>query len=771
MELKVVGKDIQRVDALEKVRGKAKFCSDFIIPGMLYGMVLRSPHPHAKIISIDTCESEKVPGVRAVVTGRDAPDRRNGLMLMDQYVLCKDNIVRSVGEAVAAVAADSIESAEDALKLIDVHYEKLPAVFDPEEAMKKDPPIIIHPGLPQYTFVGIRLKLDPEMPNVCYHFKIREGNIEKGWQEADLIIENRFSVARIQHCQLETNRADAWIEADGTVVVRSPLQTPASCARELASLFGFPLSKVRVMTPYVGGGFGGKSGPCTIEPIAMLLAMKSGKPVRLVLSREEQFIDSRQRIGVITYIRDGVKRDGTLIAREMKVIVDSGRHAGSALLPTRNLAFGAVGTYRVPNFKLDSYTVYTSNPVTGAYRGFGSPEVTWAIEQQMDMIAEKLGIDAVQLRKKNILREGERDVCGQITYGIGVKECLDRVTEWIEWNKKSEEVEGPWRKGKGIAIGNKYTMGGFSSAATVKVYPDGLVEVRHGASEMGQGLNTVVAQIAAEEFGVSVNRVRVRWGDTFLCPYDLGGVSSRLTFHTGNAVRRACQDAKRQLFEIASGILRVNIADLETKAGNIYVVGLPNRRLKITDLFNWEGVPIKGGEILGTGSYHGPAVAEDPETGQSERMVVYYAHMAVAVEVAVNVETGEVKILRITGAVDPTPINPKMVEGQIEGGMAQAIGSAIWEEIVLNEGVVVNPNFMDYKIPTSLDLPSNKNTKTMIVPLPHAEGPFGAKGVGELTMVPVAPAIANAVYNAVGIRIMDLPISRQKVLDAIRGGK
>jgi len=737
------------------------------MPDILHAKVLRSPYPHARISGIDISKAEKLRGVRAVVTGRDAPDKRNGLMLMDQYILCKDNIVRSVGEAVAAVAADSIEIAEDALKLIDVHYEKLPAVFDPEEAMAEDPVTIIHPQLPDYTFVGTRLKLESEMPNVCYHFKVRKGNVDKGCQEADLIVENRFSIARIQHCQLETHRADAWVEVDGTLVVRSPLQTPASCARELATLFSLPPSKVRVISPYVGGGFGGKSGPCTIEPIVMLLAMKSRKPVRLMLTREEQFIDSRQRIAVITYIKDGIKSDGTLLAREIKVVVDSGRHAGSALLPTRNLAFGAVGTYMVPNFKLDSYTVYTNNPVTGAYRGFGTPEVTWAIEQQMDMIAEKLGIDAVQLRKKNILREGDRDVCGQITYGIGVKECLDRVTEWIGWNKKPEKAEGSWKKGIGVAIGNKYTMPGFSSVSTVKVHSDGLIEIRHGASEMGQGLNTVITQIAAEEFEVPTDHVKVICGDTSLCPYDLGCVSSRCTFNIGNAVRRACQDAKRQILDIASGIFGVNVADLDIKDGNICVVGLPKRQLKITDLFNWEGVPIRGGEILGIGSYQGLTIVEDPQTGQSEKMVSYYTHMAVAVEVLVNVETGEVKILRIAGATDPVPINPKMVEGQIEGGMTQGIGSAIFEEIVLNEGVVVNPNFMDYKIPSSLDLPNSSNIKTIIVPLPHIEGPFGAKGVGEVTMTPVAPAIANAVYNAVGMRIVDLPISRERVLSII----
>jgi carbon-monoxide dehydrogenase large subunit len=560
------------------------------------------------------------------------------------------------------------------------------------------------------------------------------------------------------------------VEPDGTFVVRSPFQTPGSCAQELAALFNVPPSRLKVITPYGGGGFGGKTGPCIVEPIVLLLAIKSRRPVRLELTREEQFIDSRQRTSVITYIKDGVRRDGTLVAREIRVIVDCGRHAVSALLPTRNLAFGAVGTYRIPNFKLDSYAVYTNNPVTGAYRGFGSPEVTWAIEQHMDTIAERLGIDAIELREKNILREGDKDVCGQTTYGIGIERCLEKVKQWIGWETGLEKESG-WRIGKGVAIGNKYTIGGTSSVATVKVHHDGFIEVRHGAAEIGQGLNTMVAQIAAEEFGVSLDHIRVTWGDSAYCPYDLGCVSSRCTFHTGNAVKIACQDAKRQLLEMAAGIIRANPDDLEIKGGDIYQRGLPKKQLSVFGLFNLEGVPIKGGEILGTGSYHGHTIKEEPETGQSEKIVLYYTHVAQAAEVAVDSDTGEVKLLRFVSATDPSPINPKMVEAQVEGGAVQGIGSTLFEEVLLDNGIVTNPDFVDYKIPGTMDLPNNDAFETMIVPLPHQEGPFGAKGVAEATMVPTAAAIANAIYDATGARITDLPISREKILAALKESK
>ena len=596
---------------------------------------------------------------------------------------------------------------------------------------------------------------------------------EKGFQEADLVVENRFSVPRIQHCPLETDRADAWVEPDETLVVRTSTQGYSRTPQALADLFGLPVSKVRVLAPYVGGAFGARLGSWTsLEVIASLLAMKSGRMVRLVSTREEQFIDSRHRPAIIIYIKDGVKRDGTLLARQMRVVVDAGRHSHMSMVVVRNSSFGAVGTYRIPNFKLDSYGVYTNNPLCGPYRGVGTPELTWAIEQQMNIMAERLGVDPVEIRKKNILREGEKDVCGQTTHSIGVRECLEKIAQWIDWGKKPRDGEGSWRIGKGIAIGNKYTMGATSSVAIAKVHPDGTIEIRHGNDEIGQGINTVVAQIAAEEFGVSVDKVRVVRGDTAFCPYDFGAVSSRSAFHTGNAVQRACQDAKRQIFDMAAGKLGVNVADLEIRKGKVYVRGVSGNYVAISDLFSYDGVPLEGGEVLGTGTYRGSIILENPETGQSDKMVMYYSHAAAAVEVAVNVETGEVKILRIGGAYDMgTAINPKMAEAQMEGGLVQGIGSALLEKLVIDKGVVCNPSFMDYKIPCSTDVPANENLKAIIVEVPHSEGPFGAKGLGELTRVPVAPAIANAVHGAIGVRVKDSPISREKILDGIYAQK
>lgn len=765
----MIGKSVTRIDAFEKVTGKAKYCSDFKMPGMLYAKTVKSAYAHAKILRIDTSKAEELPGVRTIVTPEDAPNVRLGYSLYDEFILPRDNVARCVGQAIAIVVADTPEIAEEAVDLVEIDYEELPAVFDPEEALLEHPPAIVHPEMREgFDSPRIPFSFDPSMPNCVLHYKVRKGDVNKGFEGADLVVENRYSTARIAHCCLETHRADAWVEGDGTFMIRIPTQLPSNVQNGLAILFGVSPSKIRIITPYIGGGFGGKVGDETLlAPLALLAAIKSGRPVRLENTRGEEFVEGRQRADVVTYIKDGVKKDGTLVAREMRVILNVGRHAGVGYLVSRNMLFGAVGTYRIPNFKWDGYGVYTNNPVNGAFRGFGSPEVTWGIEQQMDLLAERLGIDPVEIRKKNILSEGDKDVCGQTAVAIGAAGCLDKAAEWIEWGKKPES-EGVWKKGKGIGLGNKYTTP-LPSCATVKVHRDGTVEVRHGNVELGQGLNTVMMQIAAEEFGIPVSGVKVVYGDSLLCPPDFGAVSSRSTFFTGNAVRRACQDAKKRIFELASIKLGVSTDTLDIKGGKIFASTKPGKSMSLGDLFAFQDMPFKGGEIIGSDCFFVPTIAPDPETGQSARVVAYYSHFAHAVEVAVNVETGEVKVLRIVTAADGgTPINPKMGEAQLEGGFHQGIGTSIYEEVVVENGVVLNPNFAEYNVPTAREMPLNRNVRGIIVPVPHPEGPFGAKGMGEGVIVAIAPAISNAIYNAVGIRVKDLPMSREKIFQAFK---
>jgi CO/xanthine dehydrogenase Mo-binding subunit len=386
----------------------------------------------------------------------------------------------------------------------------------------------------------------------------------------------------------------------------------------------------------------------------------------------------------------------------------------------------------------------------------------------MDMIAQELGIDPLEIRRRNLLKEGEEDVCGMKTHSIGARECLEKVAEWIEWGKEPLKEEGPWKRGKGIAIGNKYTMPATRSVVNVKVHPDAAVEVHHSAHEVGQGCNTTFSQIAAEEFGTSVDKVRMVFTDTALTPFDAGTVSSRSTFHTGNALRQACQNVKRQIFEIASEKLKVSPENLSLREGVISVKG-SDKTMKVSDLFSPIGFLLKGGELTGSGTYTGPLESEDADTGQGKRPVTSYAHGANAVEVMVNGETGEVRVVRNGTSFDMgQPINPKLCEGQMEGGLGMGIGGALYEEMVFSNGELVNPNLMDYKCPSSLDVPTCRNVKSMIAAAPHEEGPYGAKGFSEGGLVAVAPAIANAIFNATGVRIRDLPITKEKVLKMLR---
>ncbi len=765
----LIGKSVPRLDALEKATGKAMFGPDFKMNGMLYASVLRSPHAHAKVLKIDVSKAARLPGVRAVLTPDDVPPVSIAPFFGDQYALCRDNVVRCVGEPVAAVAADTAEIAERAAGFIRVDYQVLPAVLDAEAAFQEKPVAVVHPDLANYkVLTGVPIRWDPRRPNVCQSYKLRSGDVEKGFREADLIIENHFSTARIQHCQLEPHMALAWFEPDGSLTIRSSSQMSATVKTCLGRLLGLPQARIRVLSSYIGGGYGGKGG-IRAEPIAALLARKSGKPVGLYYSREDMFTSGGHRVPCDISIKDGVKKDGTLTAREMRVVLAIGLYSDYSILIVRRGVAGSVGTYRVPNFKLDSYGVYTNLPLTGALRGFGCPEIEWPIEQQMDMIASRLGLDPVEVRKRNILQRSDRDVSGMTTSSIGVEECLDKVAKSIGWGRKAAMSDGQWKRGKGVAIGNKSTIGGSASVVIVKMWPDGTIEVRCSAAELGQGISTTLAQIAATRFGAPVEKVKIVSGDTALCPFDYGTVASRSLTHHGNALIAACEDALQQLFKMASKKLGAQV--LGISGGRIYVKEAPDRSIAISELFSPMGVALEGGEVIGRGVFTGPVSLEDPETGQSERSVFDYSHIATAVEVAVNVETGEIKVLRSAVAGDVgRAINPAIVEGQLEGGHLMGVGSALFEEVLFDKrGRVVNDRFGDYHIPTALDATPLADAKAMIVEESSPEGPYGAKGVGELSLIATAPAIANAVFDAVGVRIKDLPLTREKVLAGIRG--
>jgi carbon-monoxide dehydrogenase large subunit len=780
---------------------------------MLHAKALRSPHPHARIISIDTVQAEQVPGVACVITGKDAPTKRYGVVIRDEMVLSQDG-VRAIGVPVAAVAAETIEAAEQALGLIDVHYEVLPALFDPEEAMSTKPPVVIHPDLSAYDYMRPSIRpLDSTRPNVFSHYMIRRGDAEKGFAESDVVMEHRFSAARVQHCHLETMVATAQPEADGGLTLWISKQQPERIRSEMSRLFDLPPSKVRVFQPYIGGSFGGKEH-IREESIVALLALKTGRPVRLVYTREEAFLCGGTRTPMIIYIKDGARKDGTLVARQIKAIIPAGGQSEHITgMVARNAAFGAAGVYRIPNFTWDSYGVYINEPTVLALRGFGNVLSTWAIESHMDMLALKLGIDPVEIRRKNLLREGEANLTGEIIHSTGLKQCLEKAAESIRLHEHPPE-EGVWRRGKGIGIGCKYTGAPSASMVRVKVMEDGSIVVYHGGTEEGQGCDTVMAQIAAEEFGIPVDKVRIASKDSLHTPYDLGTASSRTTYHTGNAVRLACQDAKRQLFERVGQKLGVSPDELETTEGTVYVKGMPwsphqvestegmvdvkgmfDKKLQIAELFagytpESYGTYTVDGEIIGNATFVQDNTPEDRMTGQidptlaaaGKRLNASYAYTAKAAEVAVNTETGEVKVVQCVAASDMgQPINPKMCEQQAEGGIGMGIGAAVYEEMIVKEGNVLNPNFSNYRIPSPNfsnyripsvnEMPTIDNIKTIIAPALHKDGPYGAKGFAESGLVGIDAAIGNAVYNAVGVRIKDLPISAEKVLKALQEKK
>ena len=759
-----VGQSVPLIDGVEKVTGEGTYGVDVRLPGMLHARILRSPYPHAKIISIDTSAAEKLPGVYAVVTAKDMPDRRVGLSLKDEFILARDK-VRFAGEAVAGVAAVDLESADDALQAIRIEYQELPAVFDPLEARREGAPIV-HEDLGSYqqSSYQIRFMRPVAGTNIASHIKIRTGDIDKGFQEAAVTLENSFQCHRIHHCYLEPHAVLADCKKE-KITVWTNGQRPFDICVYVADLFNVPVSKVRVINTKIGGGFGGKI-TARLEPIAIALSRKSKKPVKLVLTRQEEFIGFGGQHSAQVKIKSGAAQDGRLTALEMETIWDAGAYAdGGISVASMAGAAGAPGPYRIDNLKIDSYLVYTNKSNPSALRGMGMQQIAWAVESHMDMMAEKLAMDAVAFRLKNAFEEGDRSATGEILESVSVKECITKVAEALAWGK------GPKlpNRGKAICAWHKFSAPGTTSSAVVKVNGDGSVTLLTGASEMGQGSNTVLAQIVAEELGVRLSDIGVVSGDTDATPFDHGSFSSRVTHHTGNAVKFAAEDAKRQILDVAVQMLHpmeITPQALAVKDQRVYVksdpnVGFPFAQVALESRVRY-GTPILGkGSFRGRGSH-----LLDPETGQSDKPAASeWVYLAQGAEVEVDPETGEIKIVKLVGAYDSgKAINPASLRGQILGGMMMGVGFSLFEEMVFEDGRMINPSFMDYLIPTAQEATA---MEAIIVEKPHPAGPYGAKGIGEASIVLIAPAIGNALYAATGVRIKDLPLSPAKVLSAL----
>jgi CO/xanthine dehydrogenase Mo-binding subunit len=772
MEVADIGKTFRRLDYETKVTGRAQYLADMSVPGMCHGKILRSPYPHARIIRIDASKALKVPGVVAVLTRDDILQDEGiepfyGPVFKDQTIVATEK-VRHVGDPVAAVAALTVDATEEALRLIEVDYEELPAVLNVDDSLKPDA-ALVHESvkLPASGFADLAELKPVEGTNVCTHFRLDRGDIQKGFAEADHIFEDTFTLPATQHSFLETHACIAAVEPGGRITVWATTQNPFVVRTQLANIFKIPVSKVRVIVPYLGGGYGGKVYP-KVEPITVALAQKAGRPVRLVLSREEVFYTITKHAAVIR-MKTGVKNDGTLVARECEIHLDTGAYAEIGPRVAKKSGYTAAGPYKIPNLKIDSYSVYTNKPPAGAFRGFGVSQSAWAVESQMDIIAAALKIDPLELRKQNGYDEGDKFVTEETLRAVGLKECLDEVAQSIGWEKRErgrdkdgETIGTSVRRGKGLACMIKATITPSISCAVVKLNEDASLSIYAGTVEMGQGSETVLAQIAGKELDIPIQTIQVLGVDTDVVPYDLTTSSSRSTFHMGRAVQLAAQDIMRQLKQIVVKEYGVPEDKVTFADGKIR---LPEMQLDYAEVM-FKRFGMQGGTLVGEGQVKTSVKNEFGEKSTS----AFWFLAAGAAEVEVDVDTGKFKLIKYATAVDVgKALNPLGCRQQLAGAAITGIGQAMFEEIVYDNGQLINPNLVDYVLPSLGDMP--QVIDPICVEVPDRNGPFGAKGIGESALIPVAPAIANAVFDAVGVRIKDLPIKPEKIFLALEEAK
>jgi len=755
-EYRILGTSIPRMGGVERVTGAGIYGIDLVLQGAVRGGVLRSQHAHAKILSIDTSEAKALPGVYAVVTAADAPDVKYGRTSMDRYMLAKDK-VRYMGDPVAAVAAESEAVVKQALKKIRVVYEPLPVVLDPEQAMKPEAPTL-HEEVP----LPANLPKDARVKNVCAFLTVHVGDPDKAMAEADLVVEEAYETKMVHPQYLEPRIAAARHEVDGRLTIWVNAQAPFGVRSEVAKLLKIPLSKVRVLATEIGGGFGGKASGITsgagLEPICGLLAMKAGRPVMIVLDKAEETISTTIRAGTKMWLQTGAKKDGTIVARKGKLIFDAGAYSGFGALAGSRATQMLAGWYLAPNVHIDGYVVYTNKQVCGPVRGPGGPQAAFAVESHMDSIAAKLDMDPVELRLKNVPKRGDRIVGVPKLRDVSLGETIRVAAERIGWGK----VKLDKNQGIGIATGSWIEGSGPGGGAIVKVNEDGSATVHIGKVDYGTAARFGIPMIVAEELGVPPEDVAVMNVDTDASPWDAGTVGSRSILVSGNAARLAAIDARSQLLRMAARQLEASPDDLEIKDRQIRVKGTPAKSLSLASVANAAHNEI--GEVIGRGYFDSKASeAEEKEKGSSPP---FTTHAAI---VEVDPDTGRVKILKYVAVHDVGfVIHPKAVEGQIEGATAMSIGQALCEQVVFDDkGRTLNPTFVDYLMPTVNMLPRIESVTVAGYP---GAGPYGAKGAGEIGCVPPMAAIANAIYNATGVRIRKLPLSPENVLRALREG-
>ncbi|MFH2045813.1 MAG: molybdopterin cofactor-binding domain-containing protein [Pseudomonadota bacterium] len=767
----IIGKRQVRTDSAIKATGSAKFAGDFILPGMLIGKILRSPLPHAKILNIDTSKALKLKGVRAVVTGKDITDVPHGIMrveplpeiIRDKFSLAKQK-VRFIGDEVAAVAAVDEDTAMEALELIKVDYEELPALFDIYEAMKPDA-IQIHEYFPG---------------NISTMTAFHHGDVDKAFAESDFILEDKYETQQTYHSYIEPHAVTAEYYASGDVTIWPSTQTPFYDKVCIAETIGIPVNKVRIIKPHVGGGFGGKGDVHSLFPVSALLSKITGKPVTISYTREEDISTCTRRHAAMIEQKIGVKKDGRIMGFDSKILCDGGAYQGVSMISIFAMAVFQHGPYRLNNFKCDARRIYTNKPYCGAQRGHGGIQPRFVIETMMDIIAEKLNVDPIEIRKINALKAGDTTVNKFKIRSCGHVESLDTASKGIGWKENWKKLP----RGRGVGLASNFFASGpgFSyfftnppshSGVNMTAEEDGSFLLYSGSTDLGQGSETALAMIAAEEIGLaSIDPIKVIAADTATTPMDLGTYGSRLIVCAGNAAKMAANKIKEELIETAAEALEANKEDLEARDGRIYIKGNPEKGLTIKQAVQTR---LKVKRIpLSTVGYYNPPVDTGDVSGFAEGKVSLactWSFGCHAAEVEVDEETGVVKVPKIAAAHDcGFAINRMAVEGQIEGCVSMTFGQATCEDYRTEKGWSMTNSFLDYKIPTAEDMP---DVQSIIVESMDTEGPFGAKEASEGANIPTIPAIANAIYYATGARIKELPITPERILRALekKGGK
>lgn len=759
-----VGQSAPQIEAQEKVSGSAQYIADLYRPNMLHGALLQSPHAHARIVGYDISQAAAMPGVHAIVTGDDLQEQwRMGAFIKDEHALAKDK-VRYVGEPVAAVAAETEALARAAAAAIAVTYEELSAALSPEEALSPDA-AVIHEHAADY----IKVFDAGTSANLCSRTGFREGDIERGWRESDLIFEASYQTQAQAHVSLEPCGALAEMDANGRVSLWSANQSVFRVQANVSESLGLPMSRLRCLTPKIGAGFGNKMEP-HVQPIVVLLAMKAKRPVKLILTREQDFEMVRARHPFQIRTKTGVKRDGTLVAREVEVLLDGGAFGDDSPGVLGYSLLMSCGPYRIPHVHCHGRLAYTNKMRFGAFRGFGVPQVTFAGETQMDEIADALDLDPIEFRLKNLKRDGDCWLGGQPIDSIGMTECLEKVRTVSGWSSERRATRGgESRRALGIAC-SAHISGLLSTGAIVRLLEDGTILLNTGSVDIGQGSNTILSQICAEALRVPLDRISIASPDTDGSPYNWGTTASRITYMTGTSVIGAAAEVERKIKDQAAEILECAPEDLELVQGGLVAVkGIPQRNVSfaaISGRAHWAA----GGPIIGTHSWVFNQKTVDPKratvVGLPFPQIGAFVFNATAVDVEVDETTGKCNVRRAWSACDVgRAINPQMVEGQIEGAFVQGLGFALFEEMVWNGAQLINPTLMDYKIPTFMEAPAE--LKAIIVESHDPRGPFGAKSVGEIGINSVAAAITNAVNTAVGARLRRLPLTPPRVLEAM----